>query len=207
MDSVCPKCKKNISHEDFLFEVQCTCGARFNPFMGLDGGGMGGEPAPEPVQEKAEPKLEMELDDFKESTNAFKEIQDFGEQMPVGGNAPAASATPSDLGGAFDSGMGAESAAEVSSGSSAPAAPLAGGFVFSSGPQIDGYVTESYMLPVSAQATIDAGAQDPLKEAFLILKKRAESQGANAIASFQWKVAPDGNRVFVSGLPLKVRRR
>ena len=82
-----------------------------------------------------------------------------------------------------------------------------GNFVFSSAPQLDGYAVEKYLLPISAQATIDSNAQDPLKEAFLLLKKRAESQGANAIVGFQWKVAPDGNRVFVSGLPLKVKRR
>ncbi len=206
MDSVCPKCKKNISHEDFLFEVQCECGARFNPFMGLEGTASPEEEAPA-APAPAEPKLEMELDDFKESTNAFKEIQDFGEQMPIAGNAPPASSSTSSAAPSYESsGLGMpENDAPSSSGPAISAS--AGGFVFSSAPQLDGYVTESYLLPVSAQATIDSNAQDPLKEAFLLLKKRAESQGANAIASFQWKVAPDGNRVFVSGLPLKVRRK
>ena len=49
-------------------------------------------------------------------------------------------------------------------------------------------------------------ANDPLKDAFLLLKKRAQDQGANALVEFQWKVAADGTRVFVSGLPLRVKR-
>lgn len=182
-----------ISHEDFLFEVQCECGARFNPFMGL---------------ESADNVLDTGdsgPDSFKESKSAFEDIQNFGETMQESIPEPKAGA---DAGGMQDlsdpssqsAGMG------VPEMDGTPVSASDGGFVFSSAPHLDGYRTEAYLMPVSVQANIDSSAQDPLKEAFLLLKKRAEAQGANAIVGFQWKVASDGTRVFVSGLPLKVKR-
>ena len=191
MDSLCPKCKKNITHEDYLFEVQCPCGTRFNPFMGVEGG----QAPPSEIQSDDGPIAMSELDDdsFKESTNAFKEIQDFGELMPP---MKAAGAIPF---------LKPELAVEVPVSRTLSVAPD-DNFVFSSTPHIEGHVTESYLLPVSVQSEIDTKASDPLKDAFLLLKKRAQDQGANALVEFQWKVSADGTRVFVSGLPLRVKR-
>ncbi len=195
MDSICPKCKKSITHEDYLFEVQCPCGARFNPFMGLDGGDAVSEEIPASTFNEPLAMTELEDDSFKESTNAFKEIQDFGELMPQAAEALAPKAEKL-------------SAPRPSAPASTRTISLSheDNFVFSSTPHLDGYDIESYLLPVSVQAEIDSTTQDPLKDAFLLLKKRAQDQGANALVEFQWKVSADGTRVFVSGLPVRVKR-
>ncbi len=193
MDSKCPKCQKLITHEDFLFEVQCACGSRFNPFMGLESADHSGD------------ITDAVSDSFQESQNAFKDIQSFGETMKE--SIPEAKVKDSGFSD-LSAGAGELAMGMPDTGLSAQIlnATNDDNFVFSSAPHLEGYRTEAYLMPVSVQATIDSGAQDPLKEAFLLLKKRAEAQGANAIVGFQWKVASDGGRVFVSGLPLKVKR-
>ena len=191
MDSKCPKCKKMITHEDFLFEVQCECGSRFNPFMGLES------------SDNALDTGDSGPDSFKESKSAFEDIQQFGETMPEAIPEPKSTSGGMEQ---LETSGGGNSMGVPELDTSSPLTANDGGFIFSSAPHLDGYRTEAYLMPVSVQANIDTSAQDPLKEAFLLLKKRAESQGANAIVGFQWKVASDGSRVFVSGLPLKVKR-
>ena len=73
MVSTCPSCKNQITHEDYLFEVACECGMRFNPFYDASG------PNEIPPQVEAEP--ESAAPNFSESRTAFQEIVQFGETM------------------------------------------------------------------------------------------------------------------------------
>jgi hypothetical protein len=62
MKSVCPNCKKQLEHEDHLFEIQCQCGHRFNPFVNFS------------TQTESESQ-------FSESAAAFSDIRNFGETL------------------------------------------------------------------------------------------------------------------------------
>lgn len=65
VESSCPNCKKKNEHEDYLFEVACSCGSRYNPFMQL-------EETPAAAPSAAEPQ-------FAEASAAFADIRNFGD--------------------------------------------------------------------------------------------------------------------------------
>lgn len=73
MISICPKCHHEIEHEDYLFEVVCSCGARFNPFMTSQDSAPKAEPGPQPPAEK--------VPAFSESEAAFSAIRNYGEAL------------------------------------------------------------------------------------------------------------------------------
>ena len=68
MISVCPKCHHEVEHEDYLFEVTCSCQARFNPFMASQNSNAGETPAITPAG-----NLESEA--------TFTAIREFGESL------------------------------------------------------------------------------------------------------------------------------
>ncbi len=72
MTSSCPACGKSHDHDDNAFDVQCSqCGNNYNPQLVLTD-----LPAMDiPVVEES----------FQESTQAFQELRDYGENLPPAG--------------------------------------------------------------------------------------------------------------------------
>jgi hypothetical protein len=193
MLSICPKCKKEIEHEDFLFEVHCDCGSRFNPFMNL-------EPAPTDVAHAEPPSAGAGLDaptwqdpmaeqpDFKESQSVFAELKDFAEGTmaemavpPLNLDGPPPAASPS-----IPRAPGAPSDAVLTSGDGLP-----------------GYRIDAYLAPVSAVAALNPADSNPLRPGFDALWSHAVAEGANGVVAVRWVLSPDGSRVILSGTPVR----
>lgn len=87
-----------MEHEDYLFEVHCSCGARFNPFMTQEDAPRGvDEPAPQRVESQpenapSENEKPVSTEPFQESAAAFTEIRQFGESVGIGSNKEKAGA-------------------------------------------------------------------------------------------------------------------
>ncbi|MBI1860603.1 MAG: hypothetical protein HYR96_06775 [Deltaproteobacteria bacterium] len=89
MLSLCPKCHHEIEHEDYLFEVTCSCGAHFNPFMTT-------QDSQSPMSHQASelvlaaktinvPEPTNNTERFSESEAAFSAIREFGEGLSTNG--------------------------------------------------------------------------------------------------------------------------
>ncbi len=186
MLSNCPQCKKQIEHEDFLFEVICDCGTRFNPFMGItDIPGLDGV-TPPAAPEWKEPVVATV--DYSESQAVFNELKNYAEdgatptstapvQAPV---APTSTATAP------------RSAPSTSSDA-----------IMTSGDGLPGYRIEAYLAPLSASAPLDVQQSNPLRAGFDALWAQAENSGANGIVAVRWVLSPDGSRVVLSGTPVQ----
>lgn len=72
MVSICPKCHHEVDHEDYLFEVVCSCGVRFNPFMGSQGS---------IEKHQGKPLAAQPTQSVSESAAAFSAIREFGESL------------------------------------------------------------------------------------------------------------------------------
>lgn len=205
MISKCPKCGKDIEHEDFLFEVRCEqagCGTRFNPFM-LANTEAPAAPVAEPdiPSEGAGPSLMTEGDaagaaaaasGFAESQEAFQEIQQYGEALsetPIGAPPPPTTSPKA-------------AAAKKASG---PVAPIEPGSEcpITAGDTLPGYQIDGIFLPISAWAEIDAGSASPFHKAFAGLWQQAQSVGASGVIGLRWTVSPDGGKVFATGTPVR----
>lgn len=199
MESNCPSCKTKLEHEDYLFEVVCTkCGMRFNPFYETFQGG----------EEAAAPPP---AENFQESTNAFQEIVQFGENLggaegtsptPDGGT-PAEAALPS-----FDPEPQAAVTPSDSAGRSAPAASFSAesSVLITSGDTLSGHRIQAYLPPQSVWANISTDAENPLESAFMVLWENCTRKGANGVVAVQWRFTPDGGRVLISGTPVRCEK-
>lgn len=201
MISKCPKCGKDIEHEDFLFEVRCeqpNCGTRFNPFM-LQGAASA-EPPPEPEAqpEGPGPSLMTEGDamgaaaaevGFQESQEAFQEIQQYGEALA---ETPPGSPPP-------------PTTSPKAAAKKAAVAPLEPGAEcpISAGDSLPGYTIDALFMPVSACSKVEAASESPFHGAFQGLWQQAQSVGATGIIGLRWTLTPDGGKVFASGTPVR----
>lgn len=191
MISKCPSCKKDVDHEDFLFEVLCSCGARFNPFMQAEVPGFDAPPADAGSDAEGMPGVEA---DYSESRAVFDELRSFGETMTAGQessdpsiHAPA-SATP------------ARAPAKPPVKKPLAGTPVgASGFVLTCGDHLPGMKIEAYLSAVSASAALAADAVAPLQNLFAALTEQALASGATALIAVRWSVLPDGTRVLASG--------
>ena len=188
-----------MEHEDYLFEVVCSnCKTRYNPFYEkFDGGDVEEVPAVNP-------------DDFKESTNAFREIVEFGEEL---GNtdapAEAESAPPviEDLLATPDAPSEPSPApAPKKSRPVAPVAPVDGDILMTSGDMFSGYRITTYLPPHSVWTDSNPDAENPLEGAFMVLWEKCQQKGANGVIAIQWRFTPDGNRILVSGTPVQCEK-
>ena len=183
MLSTCPSCLAQINHEDHLFEIQCdTCGARFNPFLGL-------EQTPPPTA--PEPTVPGR---FGESLATFQEVRDFGESLGLEG-APSARPTPKQTPAPVP-----PSAAAVERTQSDIQANLV-----TSGDTLQGYQIESYYSPVSRIGALPSDPVDPLKELIKALFAQATAKGANGLIGFHWNPISDG-RVLLSAIPVRAQK-
>lgn len=199
MLSTCPKCKKQIEHEDFMFEVHCECGTRFNPFMGL---------TETPAETPAVPEVSSSLGDaqtwqdplasvepennYQESNSVFAELKDFAE-----GNLPTP--TPSPSAPTFGS---APTASPYASPGSRPAG-TASDAILTSGDGLPGYRIDAYLAPVSATSELDSADPNPMRRGFDALWSQAVAGGANGVVAMRWVLSPDGSRVVLSGTPVR----
>lgn len=209
MVSTCPNCKRQIDHEDFLFEVQCECGFRFNPFYnagqstnGTDAGdpGTGGGNTDSAVNEEG-----MSAGDgYSESREAFREIVQFGE-LGEG----TAEATTSNTSHEINQGTGSQQILQPptpqprsKSGDLSVSIEPSGAMMLWSD-NIPGYTITEYFPPISQWVQLMEDAQDPLAAGFNALWERCLGQGANAVISMHWTLSSDGSRCLMSGLPVK----
>lgn len=197
MITPCPQCKKQVEHEDFLFEVICDCGARFNPFMNMNE-----VPPLDGVEVAADPPTWQEPPaaptNFAESQAVFAELKDFAE-----GN--IAEAAPVDLNTALGNAPAAAFAAPPTPlRERPPAVPIAGDSeaILTSGDSLPGYRIDSYLPPISAVTEL-APTPNPLRKGFDALWEEALALGANGVVAVRWVLSPDGSRVVLSGTPVR----
>jgi hypothetical protein len=196
MLSTCPKCKKQIEHEDFMFEVHCDCGTRFNPFMGLtETPAETSAPAPSvpetPTWQDPLASTEPESN-YQESNSVFAELKDFAE-----GNLTAPSPSPSTP--AFGQ---APAAPSYPTSTSRPAGS-SGDAILTAGDGLPGYRIDAYLAPVSAAAELDSADPNPMRKGFDALWSQAVAGGANGVVAMRWVLSPDGTRVVLSGTPVR----
>lgn len=184
MTSQCPHCKNSVEHEDYLFEVACSCGGRFNPFMGLT------EIPPLDGVEVPETGAA-----FKQSEAAFAEIAQFatGDEAPLAPALGAPEISPPEI------------VPPPPPPSAVPFAPrpTAGEAILTSGDSLPGYQIQHYLPPVSAISELDTSAANPLKAGFDALWALAQAQGGNGVVAVRWVLSPDGSRVILSGTPVQ----
>ncbi len=191
MITPCPQCKKQVEHEDFLFEVVCDCGARFNPFMNmtdippLDGVEMPAVAAaasPEPENYAQSQAVFAELKDFAEGN-----LADIGEVGEVGKPAAVADLNPSPFPAAVETKF-----APVPEGET----------ILTAGDGLPGYRIDAYLPPISALCELQA-ISNPLAKGFEALSSEAAARGANGVVAVRWILSPDGTRVVLSGTPVR----
>jgi len=201
MESACPKCKKKMEHEDYLFEVVCSdCGMRFNPFYDKfsEGAEAGSEPGPEATN-------------FQESATAFQEIVNFGEAL---GTEVEAEDAPQSL---DSNGLLPEPGSELAATSTPPPRKFTSSqndFVASgedsvlmtSGDTLHGYRVTTYFPPQSVWADSDSASDNPLDSGFHLLWEKCSTKGANGIVAVQWRFTPDGSRILISGTPVRCEK-
>lgn len=184
MLSVCPHCKKQIEHEDYLFEVACTCGTRFNPFDVATE-----DSTSAPGAEASAEGMESEIVDFSESSATIQEIREFGEAL---GDPEAEQALVE------KTKKTAIKTAPVTAQSSVPISS-SGSVLFTSGDQLDGYKIDGYLGFVSSIAEIDFASDHPLAPIIDQISRQAIARQANGVLSFQWCLTPDGAKAIASG--------
>lgn len=181
MESTCPNCKKKNEHEDYLFEVACTCGSRYNPFMQL-------EEAPATAETPEGPQ-------FAEANAAFADIRNFGDEAvsPQVTAAPEPEAGFTDLSSPPPAGSTPPS---VPAAATAAPRPSGGGAVLA------GPVMEP-MPPVSACVDFDGSLPNPLEPLVNQLWEKASGAGASACTEVRWAFSPDGQKIVGSCVPVR----
>ena len=192
MTSNCPACQTPIEHEEFLFEVQCQCGSRFNPFD-TPPGGDGETPALDPAPSGGP------SENYSESSAVFQELRDFGESL---GN--VTEGAPSTL-------AGTSLAAEIPPPSPTPprktgASEKPASVFFTSAQILPGYELVNFLAPLSAWGRLEADSPNPLQSAYDALAEQAQALGANAVVEIRWNTLPDGSKVIVSGSAVRLSK-
>lgn len=127
--------------------------------------------------------------DFEESNTAFKEIQDYGENL-----------LEKSLKGE------AEEPKEIRpTGSKSPSSLEPHNWLMASGDSIEGYRIESHFKPISVGFPLVVDGEDPLGAAYAMLWKRTQQLGANALIQVKWVTSSDLRVVVMSGLPVFVK--
>ncbi len=188
-----------MEHEDYLFEVECKCGMRFNPFYDVKTGDTGSTTNAEDPGTGGDRSMENPLSDFSESRTAFQEIVQFGETMneppkPKAKTPPTVPAPKATSKAPPISSLSSDT--EVSSMGSTSSADR----LITNGPTVPGYENQTYFLPVSAWTSTDT--DNPLGPGFETLWNAVVACGANALTCVHWKFSPDGTRILISGIPV-----
>jgi hypothetical protein len=183
MESTCPNCKKKNEHEDYLFEVACSCGSRYNPFMQLEEAPAASAPAPDPQ--------------FAEANAAFADIRNFGDESL----SPAVPPSPPEEVGFTDL------SAPPPPGTPSPNPPVtsppphaASAAAASAGASVSALEP---LPPVSACVDFDGSLPDPLSPLVEQLWQRAASAGASACTELRWAFSPDGQKLLGSCVPVR----
>ena len=202
MQSICPSCKNQIEHEDFLFEVVCAnCKTRFNPFMqqmdvpAENAAGLtpaASEPSAMGMLDMSAPQAEG-AQNFSESNQVFQELRDYGETLQE--------PPPSADGGT--PGNGAAGGASPSMGGAAPMmVAVATDCAMTTGDALAGHQIEAYLNPVSVWADLDGASPNPLKPAFDQISQQSKAQGGNGLLGLRWQLGADG-KVVMTGIPVR----
>jgi hypothetical protein len=183
MDSTCPNCKKKNEHEDYLFEVACSCGSRYNPFMPLDEAPAAASlPTPDPQ--------------FAEANAAFADIRNFGDENLSPAVPPS---LPEKV--AFTELSAPPPPGAPSSNPPATSPPRP---VSAAAASVGAVVSPLEPLPpVSACVDFDGSLPDPLSPLVEKLWQRATSAGASACTELRWAFSPDGQKLLGSCVPVR----
>jgi hypothetical protein len=187
MESTCPSCGNQVTHEDHLFEVVCTCGTRFNPFYQM-GDLPALDPSTPPVEGASDLSLENFDQDYSESNNAFQELRDFGEGVPSASPGPSATQAKT------------KQSTEFSDPSAEPTQSIERRFT--SGATFEGFRIESYFEIISLWGELTEGPE-PLKASLKSLWDLTLARGANGVVDFRWALSPEGTRVLLTGTPVR----
>jgi hypothetical protein len=193
MLSTCPACKKQIEHEDFLFEVICDCGSRFNPFMNAADDPLLADLQPAAAPEWQEPPATT---DFSESNAAFAELKEYAEggleEAPTSFESPESEAAPK-----------APAPKAATRPVPTPASHAnTGDVVITAGDGLPGYRIENYFTPISASVPVTPTDANPLGPGFEALAAQAAATSATAVVAVRWVLSPDGTHAFLSGTPV-----
>ena len=193
MRSTCPNCLSQIEHAHSDTRVLCTsCNESFSPFLT-------GAASDSSSQEPLIP-VEMGLNDFSESTLAFKDIIQFGEQMNEGAPSTEPLATPQ----------------RKQKGESTPSQPLphqspsvkfsSDDFVMTTGDLASHFIITHWFAPCSQMVNL-GNDEAPLETALARMKESAIALGANAITGVRCSLAPDNKRALLLGTPVRCEKR
>lgn len=158
MLSTCPECLSQVEHGNSEAKVKChSCQTTFSPFM------------------KESDHAGGDIPQFEESTNAFKEIINFGENLQLGGETPVA-AEPS---------LSQRPASVPSSQAPAMTSPAPDlGRLVTTGESLAGKTVETVLGTVSCTASL-GDAEEPLGPGIESLWQRATALGGNALTTLR----------------------
>jgi len=213
MVSTCPSCKKQLEHEDYLFEVECNCGVRFNPFFDpnkeiseTEDSFSAPEPEPSPPTDAVADNFDFSepapAPDFTESNAAFQDIVQFGEGLGDAENAPTPTPTPP--------AMPSDSAATPVAYNEVPAranrGPIPGECWITTAERLEGFAIEAYLAPLSAVTPLNTEDREPLKKGFESLRQQSLESGGNGVIGVKWGFTPDGTHVLMTGNSVRCRK-
>lgn len=207
MLSTCPNCLTQTLHQDDLTEITCQCGHAFATVLEVAETALlssNAESPAHPTEDNSLVQIEPVGTDFSESLSVFQEIRDFGEGTLSGAGAappPAANATPSStppqqLGSLGDAagGTNSQTTASANSGVALPT---------THGDTLPGLTIREWLAPVSVWVSLQPEEADPLAPGFSALAARAAAIGADGIVAVRWAFTADGNRIVLSGTPVR----
>jgi hypothetical protein len=212
MLSTCPNCKRQIDHEDFLFEVQCECGLRFNPFYDGASASTTGTDAGDPgtgggTDSSGHGGDTSAGNGYSESRAAFAEIVQFGETADsdtntnMNSNSNGHASEPSKTGTSKIAVL-AETPADLGGGIAVATGTDSEAFMISAD-TIEGHSISQYLSPLSVWVPLDNDAPNPLAPGFNSLWQQCLGLGGNAVISLRWAVSPDGGKCLLTGVPVR----
>ncbi len=188
MLSTCPSCLSQVSHQESVSQVNCTCGEKFSPFMRTE-------------------EWSNEMEDvsigtpkYAESEAAFQDIRDFGDSLE-GEKAAAPPAaileTVPDLGG-----LEPEMKEPVVAKTPFKPSVSSGEVLMTANATLPNHRIENCHLPISVLVPLSEGSESPLDEAFQKIWEKAVQTGANGLIELKWRIFPDGSRVLLTATPV-----
>lgn len=208
MLSTCPSCLAQVNHADHLFDVTCECGTHFSPFLNVENSGgydlpgeTGASAATSGGTGGGGDLSNSNGSTYTESSTAFQEIVNFGENLGEDMNQPiqpmnvAPPATESSLNTRVPASPTGDTGTSTGSGSSSR--------IMVTGTVLSDYQVTEYFSPVSALSELDASRANPMQGAFDALWSLAQKQGATAILGLSMQITQDGSKVLLMGTPVR----
>ena len=182
MRSTCPSCLSQVEHNHSDPQVHCTsCNEVFSPFLTSSSNAESDTLVP----------VENAISDFSESSMAFKEIIDFGEQLD---QTPAEKKSSPSV------------AAPIKTSTLSPPVNLktapSTDFIMTTGDLSSHLQVSHWYHPLSRMVLLGMD-ESPLEKAFQDLRDAALALGANAVTGIRCSLSPDNKRALLLGTPVR----